>query len=194
MADENKTPETQQDENKQEQPEQAAEKKYTDADVNTISKKNSDKAVAKLLKELGIDATDEGRAAAKQILADAKAKTEAAKTEQQKTEESNGKVQAAIARATLAEGTVALIGKGVPAERAARFAKLLDLSSVADENGDIDADKMAAAVDSLLKTFPEALPKAEEKVGFKVGSNGKETKDNSVDAEMEEWRKAARLK
>ena len=191
---ETKATETQQEETKQEQTEQAAEKKYTDADVNTISKKNSDKAVAKILKELGIDATDEGRAAAKKILADAKATADAQKTEQQKTEESNGKVNAAIARAALAEATLALVGKGVPAERAARFAKLMDLSRVADENGDTDADKMAAEVDALLKTFPEALPKDEGKVGFKVGSNGKETKDNSVDAEMEEWRKAARLK
>lgn len=43
------------------------EKKYTDDDVNNISKKNSEKAVNKLLKELGI--TDKEKA--KKILAEA---------------------------------------------------------------------------------------------------------------------------
>ena len=73
MADETKV--TEQQEQKQTEQQQAElEKKYTDDDVNAVSLKNSDKAVKKLLKELGIDATDEGKASAKQILADAKAK------------------------------------------------------------------------------------------------------------------------
>lgn len=170
------------------------EKKYSDDEVNGIVKKNSDKAIAKLLKDLGIEATDEGKANAKQILAAAKAKAEAEKDDTTKANESNEKYAAAMAKVLTAQGTIALIGKGVPAEKAGRFAKLLDLSGVADDNGEIDADKMAAAVDSLLKEWPEALPKADEKVGFKVGSNGKETKEGSEDAELEKWRKKAGLK
>ena len=171
-------------------PAPAEEKKYTDTDVNNISKKNSDKAIAKLLADLGIDATDEGRAAAKKILADHKAKN----TPPEPPKEDNAKYTAAVQKATLAQGTIALIGKGVPADKAGRFAKLLDLSGVADENGDIDAGKMTAAVDSLLKEWPEALPKAEGNVGFVVGSNGKETKTNNEDEELTKWRKAAGLK
>lgn len=182
---------TEQQQDNQQQPE--PEKKYTDAEVNNISKKNSDKAVAKLLKELGIDATDEGKAAAKDIIA--KAKAEAAKDKPaDKPAEDNGKFEAAMQKIAMAQGTIALIGRGVPAEKAARFAKLLDLSGAVDEAGEIDEEGMGAAVDALLKDWPEALGKAGDKVGFKIGSDGKETKDNAEDTEMEKWRKEARLK
>lgn len=191
MAEETKAPEQQEQQNPQQS---EPEKKYTDEEVNAISLKNSDKAVKKLLKELGIDATDEGKATAKQILADAKAAAEKAKPAEDKAAEDNGKYEAAVQKIAMAQGTIALIGKGVPAEKAARFAKLLDLSGVTDESGEIDEEKMGAAVDALLKDWPEALPKAGEKVGFKIGSDGKETKDNAEDAEMEKWRKEARLK
>lgn len=180
----------QQQDNQQPEP----EKKYTDMDVNNISKKNSEKAVAKLLKELGIDATDEGKAAAKDILA--KAKAEAAKDKPaDKPAEDNGKLfEAAMQKVAMAQGALALIARGVPAEKAARFAKLLDLSGAIDEAGEVDEDNMGAAVDALLKDWPEALGKAGDKVGFKIGSDGKETKDNAEDTEMEKWRKEARLK
>lgn len=191
---ETKVTNEQQEGQQTEQQQAEAEKKYTDADVNNISKKNSDKAIAKLLKDLGIDATDEGKAAAKKAIADAKAAAEKEKPAENKAAEDGSKLAAAVQRAVTAQGTIALIGKGVPADRAGRFAKLLDLSDVADENGDIDTDKMAAAVDSLLAEWPEALPKAEERVGFKVGSNGKETKDTDTDTEMDKWRKDAGLK
>ena len=198
MTDVNKTNNEPGQQQEPQEPQQAQntepEKKYSDDEVNAISKKNSDKAVAKLLKELGIDATDEGRAKAKQILSDAKAQAEAAKGEKTKAAETDGKLSAAIARANLADATLALIGKGVPADKAARFAKLLDLSEAVTENGDIDPDKMGEAVDVLLKEWPEALPKADSGAGFKIGSNGKETKSDNADEEMEKWRKAAGLK
>ena len=185
----------QQTEQNEQQPAQQAEpeKKYTDDDVNAISLKNSDKAVKKLLKELGIDATDEGKAAAKQIIADAKAAAAKDKPAD-KPAEDNGKYEAAMQKIAMAQGTIALISRGVPAEKAARFAKLLDLSGAIDEAGEIDEEGMGAAVDALLKDWPEALGKAGDKVGFKIGSDGKETKENSEDAEMEKWRKEARLK
>lgn len=188
MADETKVIEQEEKPEQQNEP----EKKYTDDDVNAISLKNSDKAVKKLLKELGIDATDEGKATAKQILADAKAKT--AQEQPGKANEDNGKYAAAMQKVAMAQGTIALIGRGVPAEKAARFAKLLDLDGVTNDAGEIDDDKMNTAVDGLLKDWPEALGKAEDKIGFKIGSDGKENKDNAEEAEMEKWRKEAGLK
>ena len=55
MAEENKNVETLEGQGAEEQKEQSQpEKKYTDEEVNNISVKNSKKAVAKLMKELGI--------------------------------------------------------------------------------------------------------------------------------------------
>lgn len=55
MAEENKNVETLEGQGTEEQKEQTSpEKKYTDEEVNNISIKNSKKAVAKLMKELGI--------------------------------------------------------------------------------------------------------------------------------------------
>lgn len=55
MAEENKNVETPEGQGNDEQKEQSQpEKKYTDEEVNNISVKNSKKAVAKLMKELGI--------------------------------------------------------------------------------------------------------------------------------------------
>lgn len=174
----------------QEEQQTEPEKKYTDDDVNAISLKNSDKAVKKLLKELGIDATDEGKASAKQILADAKAKA----AQPEKPAEDDGKYAAALQRIAVTQGTIALIGRGVPAEKASRFSKLLDLNGVIDDAGDVDEDKMGEAVNALLKDWPEALGKASDKIGFKIGSDGKENKENAEEAELEKWRKEAGLK
>lgn len=167
------------------------EKKYSDTELNAISLKNSNKAIKKMLGDLGIEDTDEGRASAKEILA--KAKAEAAKKAEAAADGSKEKLSAAINKAVQAHGMLALVARGVPADKAGRFAKLLDLSGVADEGGEIDEDKLKTAVEDLLKEWPEALPKAEEKIGFKVGSNGKETKE-SDDDEMDKWRKKAGLK
>ena len=55
MAEEKKDVETLEGQGAEEQKEQSQpEKKYTDEEVNNISVKNSKKAVAKLMKELGI--------------------------------------------------------------------------------------------------------------------------------------------
>lgn len=174
------------------EPETKEGKLYNDQEVNAISLKNSNKAIKKALEELGIDPTDEGRAAAKDIIA--KAKAEAAKKAEAAQDGSKEKLSAAIDKAVQAHGMLALVARGVPADKAGRFAKLLDLSGVADDGGEIDEDKLKTAVEDLLKEWPEALPKAEEKIGFKVGSNGKETKESDSDSEMDSWRKKAGLK
>ena len=174
------------------EPEGKEEKRYSDSEVNAISLKNSNKAVKKMLGDLGIEDTDEARAAAKDILAKAKAEKEkqAAAVE----DGSKEKLSAAINKAVQAHGMLALVARGVPGDKAGRFAKLLDLKGVANEDGEIDEGKLSAAVENLLKEWPEALPKAEEKIGFKVGSNGKETKESEEDSEMDKWRKKAGLK
>lgn len=68
MAEENKNVETTEGQGNEEQKEQSQpEKKYTDEEVNNISVKNSKKAVAKLMKELGItEKTD--RAKVKELI------------------------------------------------------------------------------------------------------------------------------
>ncbi len=68
MAEENKNVETPEGQGNEEQNEQTQpEKKYTDEEVNNISVKNSKKAVAKLMKELGItEKTD--RAKVKELI------------------------------------------------------------------------------------------------------------------------------
>ena len=69
------------------------EKKYSEEEMNGISKKNSEKAVAKVLKELGI--TD--RVKAKEILSKAAAE-EAVNSENNGTGEEMSQIQQALAK------------------------------------------------------------------------------------------------
>ena len=69
------------------------EKKYSEEEMNGISKKNSEKAVAKVLKELGI--TDKVKA--KEILSKAVAE-EAANSENNGTGEEMSQIQQALAK------------------------------------------------------------------------------------------------
>lgn len=69
------------------------EKKYSEEEMNGISKKNSEKAVAKVLKELGI--TDKVKA--KEILSKAAAE-EAANSENNGTGEEMSQIQQALAK------------------------------------------------------------------------------------------------
>ena len=61
------------------------EKKYTDDDVNSISKKNVDKATKKLIRDLGIEDIEE----AKIILSNARAEKDKNKTPEDKTNDLN---------------------------------------------------------------------------------------------------------
>ena len=92
MAEEKKDVETLEGQGAEEQKEQSQpEKKYTDEEVNNISVKNSKKAVAKLMKELGItEKTD--RAKVKELI-------EKAQLDKQEEPETDGAEQKSRAAA-----------------------------------------------------------------------------------------------
>ena len=155
------------------------EKKYTDDDVNKISKKNADKATKKLMKDLGIDDIEE----AKNILANARAEKEKNKTSEDKTNELTNSLSEKdkiinqkndLLVSALLENS--LMHEGVEPSKISRAVKMISTASVLNEEGDIDKDLMKTEVDKLLKEFPEFKKKSEESTnkGFKFGSDGKQ--------------------
>lgn len=157
--------------------EQQPEKKYTDEDVNNISTKNSAKAVAKLMKELGItDKTD--RAKVKALLEKAALEDDAKGTGATEDAQAS-QLAAALAEAqATAENAILeniLLAAHVKAEKVARAAKLVDRKDCLDEEGKFDRDKASAAVTELLKDWTELIEKAEDgKVGFQIGADGQQ--------------------
>lgn len=160
------------------------DKKYTDADLNNISKKNSEKAVAKLLKELGI--TD--REKAKQILAkaaeDEKAAAAAAGTADS---EANAQLASQLAEAQQQANNAVLenilLMSKVKSEKVARAARLIDQKDCLDEDGAFSREKAEAAVKALLKDWPELTEQADGgSVGFSIGGDGKQGGDNKSGA------------
>ena len=143
-----------------------AEKKYTDADVNNISKKNSEKAVNKLIKELGI--TDMEKA--KKILADAAAAEGNAQSVGQddtRVTELNASLEASVLE------NIMLL-EHVNPEKVARAVKLIDRADCLDDEGNFSRDKAHEAVKKLFSEWPELASKAEERqVGFAIGGDGK---------------------
>lgn len=151
------------------------EKKYSDKELNDISLKNEKKALAKQLKDLGIDDIEK----AKSILAKAKADEEANKSQDEKTKELTQKYDKARLDAINSRIENALLKKGVTEARVARAVRLIDKNNILDSNGEIDLSKLNAEVDDTIKDFPELIPtKEEEKKGFKVGGDGKEETKN----------------
>lgn len=165
---------------------QEPEKKYTDDDVNKISTKNSAKAVAKLMKELGItDKTD--RAKAKAILEKA-ALDEAAAHKDDGANDNNAQTSqfaAALAEAqATAENAILeniLLAAHVKAEKVERAAKLVDRKDCLDEDGNFDREKATAAVTALLKDWTELVEKTEDgKTGFTIGADGQQDKSKET--------------
>ena len=149
------------------------EKKYSDKELNDISLKNEKKALAKQLKDLGIDNVDE----AKEILAKAKAEKEANKSQDEKTNEIVKERDKALLEAMNSKIENALLRKGVSENKVERAVRLIDKANIVDESGKIDFSKLSTEVDATLKDFPELIPKDEEdKKGFKIGGDGKEDK------------------
>lgn len=143
------------------------EKKYTDDDVNNISKKNSEKAVNKLLKELGITDKEE----AKQILADAAAK----KAAQQPPAEDNAKVAELTASLENSVLENIMLSQHVKPEKVQRAVKLIDRKDCLDDEGNFNREKAAEAVKALFEEWPElAAGEAKDKVGFQIGSDGEQ--------------------
>ena len=163
------------DEKKESKDTKTEEKKYSDKELNDISLKNEKKALAKQLKDLGIDDIEK----AKSILAKAKADEEANKSQDEKTKELTQKYDKARLDAINSKIENALLKKGVTETRVARAVRLIDKNEILDNNGEIDLSKLNAEVDNTIKDFPELLPtKEEKKKGFKIGGDGKEETKN----------------
>lgn len=157
------------------------EKKYTDDDVNRISKANEDKAVKKIMKDLGIEDVEE----AKNILTNARAEKEKNKTAEDKTNDLNSAMadkdrKIADKNNKLASALIGneLIRQGVDMTKLERASKLIPATSVLNEDGDVDDDLMKKEIEKLLKDFPEFKTKSDTDTNnknFKFGSDGKES-------------------
>lgn len=149
------------------------EKKYSEEEMNGISKKNSEKAVAKVLRELGI--TD--RVKAKEVLSKAAAE-EAANSENNGTGEEMSQIQQALAKEReRADGAVLeslLLAAHVDAKKVTKAARLVECDKCVDDDGNFDREKASAQVTELLKEWPELVIKSDEgNVGFVIGGDGK---------------------
>ena len=163
------------------------EKKYSDKELNDISFKNEQKALAKQLKDLGIDDVEK----AKSILAKAREEEEKAKSVDQKTQEAIQKAEKATLEAINAKIENALLRKNVKDEKITRAVRLIDKKNILDKDGTLDQSKLNAEVEDLLKDFPELVGKTnEENKGFKIGDDGKEEQKD----ELSEMRKIMGLK
>ena len=153
----------------------ASDKKYTDEDVNNISKKNSDKAVQKFMKELGIDDVEE----AKGILAKAREEKEKNMSLDEKTQKIIEKGQKSTLKAMDLTIENALLRKHVDDSKVNRAARLVDKEAILNENGEIDENKLSEEIEAVIKDFPELIPTAEnQNLGFKIGGDGKEDKQD----------------
>lgn len=185
MAEEKKDVETLEGQGAEEQKEQSQpEKKYTDEEVNNISVKNSKKAVAKLMKELGItEKTD--RAKVKELIE----KAQLDKQEEPETDgaEQNSRAAAELAEArAMAEGAVleaVMLAAHVKADKVSKAVKLIDRADCLDDDGKFSREKASAAVTELLKTWTELTYKAEDGgPGFSIGGDGQEDKSKKEPA------------
>ena len=158
----------------------ADEKKYTEAEMNGISKKNSEKAVNKLLKELGITDREEAKA----ILAKAaeeKAKNNPAPTGNAddsalQTELANAKHEREMA---ILENV--FLTSNIQPAKVEKAVRLIDPAKCRDEDGNFSREKAKAEVDALLKEWPELAVKAEGgNVGFQIGSDGQTNKGGTA--------------
>ena len=165
----------------------ANEKKYSDEELNAISLKNEQKALANQLKDLGIDDVEK----AKSILAKAKEEEEKAKSVDEKTQEALKRAEKATLEAINTKIENALLRKGINDKKVTRAVHLVDKKNILDKDGELDQSKLETEIDELLKDFPELINKAEEdKKGFKIGDDGKEEQKD----ELSEMRKIMGLK
>ena len=165
----------------------ANEKKYSDEELNAISLKNEQKALANQLKDLGIDDVEK----AKSILAKAREEEEKAKSVDEKTQEALKKAEKATLEAINTKIENALLRKGINDKKVTRAVRLVDKKNILDKDGEIDQSKLETEIEDLLKDFPELINKTEEdKKGFKIGDDGKEEQKD----ELSEMRKIMGLK
>lgn len=175
------------DEGVKETDKKADEKKYTDKELNDISLKNEQKALAKQLKDLGIDDVEK----AKLILAKAREDEEKSKSVDEKTQEALKKAEKATLEAINTKIENALLRKNVKDEKITRAVRLVDKKNVLDENGTLDESKLNTEIEDLLKDFPELVSKSDDnKKTFKIGDDGKEEQKD----ELADMRKIMGLK
>ena len=130
-------------------PAPAPSKTFTQEDVNNLVARESKAAVEKLLKEAGIAPEGDHKAAMKAFKEwQDSQKTELEKATGAKTALEQEKA-AAIAEATSLKQQLLAVGKGIPADKAAKYIKLAE-AYVTDK---VD---FAAALDLALKDFPVA--------------------------------------
>ena len=138
--------------------------KYTDKQLNDLIAKNvgkaSEKTRAELLAELGADSLDTLKAKlAKQAELEKASMTEAEKVRAE-LEAEKKKTQDVEARASAVELKAEIIGKGVPADKAERVAKLA---------AGYDGATVAEKVEAVLKEFPEFVKQSGASVGVETG-------------------------
>ncbi|MBP3328732.1 MAG: hypothetical protein J6L91_07480 [Clostridia bacterium] len=167
------------------------EKKYTETDMNNISKKNSEKAVAKVLKDLGITDTEKAKAILAKAAADeeaaAKAKADASDNQVQ---ELNEKLSQATESANNAVLENLLLMSNVKSDKVARAARLIDKKDCLDEDGNFSREKAGEAVKKLLEEWPELAPKEEGGVGFRIGGDGEQNGGKSAAKEKQPVQKS----
>lgn len=175
------------DEGVKEADKKVEEKKYTDKELNDISLKNEQKALAKQLKDLGIDDIEK----AKSILTKAKEDEEKSKSVDEKTQEALKKAEKATLEAINTKIENALLRKNVKDEKITRAVRLVDKKNILDENGALDESKLNTEIEDLLKDFPELISKSDDnKKTFKIGDDGKEEQKD----ELADMRKIMGLK
>lgn len=175
------------DEGVKEADKKVEEKKYTDKELNDISLKNEQKALAKQLKDLGIDDIEK----AKSILAKAKEDEEKSKSVDEKTQEALKKAEKATLEAINTKIENALLRKNVKDEKITRAVRLVDKKNILDKNGTLDESKLNTEIEDLLKDFPELVSKSDDnKKTFKIGDDGKEEQKD----ELADMRKIMGLK
>lgn len=146
------------------------EKTYTDEEVNGISKKNVDKALAKQLKDLGIEDIEKAKA----ILTKAREDEEKNKTSDDKSKELTDKLNKASVEIVNSKIENALLRKGINESKVERAVRLINKSNILEKDGTIDSGKLTTEIEEVLKEFPELISKKEEDKSFKIGGDGKE--------------------
>ena len=145
-------------------------KTYTDEEVNGISKKNVDKALAKQLKDLGIEDIEKAKA----ILTKAREDEEKNKTSDDKSKELTDKLNKASVEIVNSKIENALLRKGINESKVERAVRLINKSNILEKDGTIDSGKLTTEIEEVLKEFPELISKKEEDKSFKIGGDGKE--------------------
>lgn len=145
------------------------EKKFTQEQVNGMIKKESAKAVEKLLKDLGVDSFEN----AKDGIAKLKEIEDSKKTDLEKLQEQvkllTEQQQEKDSIVSQKEIQIALLGANVPKEKLEQYTKLLSIT---------EGDTMDSKMESVLKDFPLTPTEPNEpppSIGGQVGQ-GSEVK------------------